>query len=237
MNDTVFRQLLQLNTQFYQQIGSEFSATRQSAWPGWRRLLPLISDTGMTVLDLGCGNGRFYEFLQQGNKEVQYTGMDMNSTLIGGAAVKSISVSLRDVILNLPTEKKCDLVCAFGLTHHIPSHDFRMKWFSEVSDLVTKNGYLVLTFWDFQENTKHAPVRTIQTPSFSFQEKDLEEGDYFLGWDKKPDVWRYCHFYSEQELLEVEQICTDKGLSLIDKYESDGKNGKMNRYMVFQRIC
>ena len=40
MKATVVKALNQLNQQFYQVIGTDFSATRATSWPGWNQLLP-----------------------------------------------------------------------------------------------------------------------------------------------------------------------------------------------------
>mgnify|MGYP000004235310 CR=1 FL=1 len=80
MDDATIAQLNALNRDFYRVAGEDFDRTRGKPWPGWARLLPYLrldtvpdshegfqsnTPTGATlsVLDVGCGNGRFGAFL------------------------------------------------------------------------------------------------------------------------------------------------------------------------------
>jgi len=62
MDAATIHRLNQINRTFYQQTADDFDQTRGTAWPGWNRLLPYLT-APLTVLDVGCGNGRFAAFL------------------------------------------------------------------------------------------------------------------------------------------------------------------------------
>lgn len=61
--------LIDLNTRFYAQHASSFSATRNAPWEGWRRVADVLRDRfgsapeTLGVYDLACGNLRFERFL------------------------------------------------------------------------------------------------------------------------------------------------------------------------------
>jgi SAM-dependent methyltransferase len=59
-----------LNKDFYEIIADSFDTSRQFAWTGWLELwqdyLQQDLESGVfKVLDLGCGNARFYDFLRE----------------------------------------------------------------------------------------------------------------------------------------------------------------------------
>ncbi len=60
--------LLALNRDFYERQAESFAATRDHAWPGWKRVLETVPANGM-LLDAGCGNGAFsYHAHRLGNR-------------------------------------------------------------------------------------------------------------------------------------------------------------------------
>ncbi|MFA5821413.1 MAG: methionine biosynthesis protein MetW, partial [Candidatus Gracilibacteria bacterium] len=69
-----------MSKSFYTPIAPSFSRTRHSPWPEFDLLIPYLK-TNSTLLDLGCGNGRLYKFLQK-HKKVRYLGMDNNKALL-----------------------------------------------------------------------------------------------------------------------------------------------------------
>lgn len=67
MKQATRQRLLDLNRDFYATIASDFDATRQGWTPGLLRVLAYLpsapADEPLTVLDAGCGNGRFAHIL------------------------------------------------------------------------------------------------------------------------------------------------------------------------------
>lgn len=64
MDATTIARLNAINRDFYRVAADDFDQTRGAAWPGWERLLPHLR-VPLSVLDVGCGNGRFGVFLAQ----------------------------------------------------------------------------------------------------------------------------------------------------------------------------
>ena len=75
VDDATFRYLNDLNRRFYETVAIDFDATRQQAWAGWERLLPYLH-APLSILDIGCGNGRFGAFLAEriGKDRLRYVG-------------------------------------------------------------------------------------------------------------------------------------------------------------------
>jgi trans-aconitate methyltransferase len=67
----------------YDEIASSFSKTRNSAWAEFEFFSPFYKSSSK-VLDLGCGNGRLYDYLKKfGFKS--YLGVDQSKNLINEA--------------------------------------------------------------------------------------------------------------------------------------------------------
>jgi len=231
------KQITETTKNFYKNISTEFSSTRQYAWKGWTQTFENIDirvncnvDTVVAsqpkVLDLGCGNARFYEFLK--NKyaiTLNYTGLDTDEGLLKIAREKyinepNVTFENIDIIQNIHViTDKYDLVVGFGITHHLPGKNNRLEWFDTVSKLVNVDGYLVLSFWNFLAK-KSLVVAT-----------ELEENDYWLSWNNK-DIKRYCHYYDENELEKITNILKNNGFVLKNKIQSEED---LNIYMVFKK--
>ncbi len=62
MDTKTINHLNAINRAFYATVADDFDQTRGTAWPGWQRILPYLP-MPLSVLDVGCGNGRFALFL------------------------------------------------------------------------------------------------------------------------------------------------------------------------------
>lgn len=241
MKKTTVNKLNQINKKFYKQISGDFSRTRQSGWAGWDRLFGLIKDMkGMSVLDVGCGNGRFGKFLQENfTGEFSYVGIDSNQALLEEAEKSLVSLEscrlIRADVLegeemeNLRSDS-FDLIVVFGVMHHVPSHDLRERlinlWVSKLND----SGILVLSFWRFERNARFKS-KTVEWKNTGYADlkPDLEEGDSLLTWNNNVDYLRYCHKFSD---VEIENYSQGSGLKLLDSFQADGSSGDLNTYLV-----
>ena len=89
MDEAWARQMSELTVRFYEEVGASFSATRQTAWLGWERVLDvacLAAGQGVRVFDVACGNLRFERFLAQRGLDVRALAWDLNYELVGEGA-------------------------------------------------------------------------------------------------------------------------------------------------------
>ncbi|OGC51240.1 hypothetical protein A2982_04020 [candidate division WWE3 bacterium RIFCSPLOWO2_01_FULL_39_13] len=247
MNSRTFREIIQLNKDFYDRAGEEFSKTRQSAWPGWGRVIKPVEqilprNRKTSILDIGCGNGRFYEYLAEKTPKdrISYRGVDSSQRLLLEAKNKYKNMDARfeemDVITKFPEfAEYYDVIVIFGVAHHIPSSKYREKWFNVVTHNLQKNGILVFTIWDFQNDPRYKnSIQSVKTNIININSKDLENGDFFLGWQNIKNVYRYCHSYSEDEISEILSILQKNGMKSVEDFYSDGRSGRLNRYFICQ---
>ncbi len=249
MQTPTIQTLNQLNRQFYLSAADDFHQSRNVFWKGWEKLLPHIPSTlnnSITVLDVGCGNGRFGQFLNQQlpNLTIKYTGLDNSTALLKFAEVKLQSSKFQPQLLELDLvehllsnhdflEKQAfDVVVAFGVFHHIPSFDLRQKLFQQLSTLVAPDGILCIGFWQFLNSVK-LRGRTVDPASIDLNPTDWEENDFVLDWraGEKP-IYRYCHYTNNDE--EVALLKQTK-LKVIDEYFADGVTHNLNHYLVLKK--
>ncbi|MEN8253328.1 MAG: class I SAM-dependent methyltransferase [Patescibacteria group bacterium] len=253
MNKKIIQDLNNLNTKFYQAVADSFSDSRNSAWQGWEKLIPqlsslFISHKSPKVLDLGCGNARFAEFLIQKfpKLKINYFGLDSNADLLKIAEEKLInhnscirsqfqqvdlvSELLNDNFKNRLKSENYDLVVAFGLMHHLPSFEIRVKLLKLLADLLPKNSYLIIAFWQFHKSERL--MRKVVNPGLvKINKKELEKNDFILDWQRGKTAHRYCHSFTDEE---IEKLVEESGLQLASSFNADGKEN-LNRYAVLRK--
>lgn len=245
--------LNEINQQFYDAISAQFSQTRSYAWGGWEvmweKLSPLLlsdSDTS-AILDVGCGNGRFAQFVSEKLSQFNYLGVDQNIELLELAERNTLSqisngtVSFRemDVIGSLIdgnfvdnlNGKTFDLIVLFGVLHHIPSLELRQKLLQVLSTLLSPQGVLIVSCWRFDRN-ESLFSRRIAPEALQLDSNELEEGDYFLTWERGVSATRYCHLTlpAEQDVL-----ARSARLQILGRFSADGKTGMDNDYVLLRK--
>jgi SAM-dependent methyltransferase len=233
-NDTIQR-LNALNQDFYRITAENFSQTRNHPWPGWQKLLPYLDlQPVLSVLDVGCGNGRFAQFLTENlNTELNYTGLDANPLLLVHARQLlstvdgSISLIQQDIIQHPPDSGQYDLVVLFGVIHHIPGHQNRQEFMHQLGKRVAPDGLLVFASWRFYDDPRFRE-RIVPWPD-DFR---VEDHDYLLDWRSGEHALRYCHFVDDTEHTD---LIAATGLTELATYRADGKSGDLNQYSILRR--
>ena len=209
---------------FYRQIGTKFSQTRQASSPGWEPVKKLLKETfkdaKISIADLGCGNGRFFTFIQ--DLKVDYTGYDTDNYLLNVARKTHPSAKLvnKDVLNDLHTiNERYDVVTIFGLTHHIPDHGFRKNWFNSIKKILKEDGLLIISFWNFDKDSRFQKAEPINPGT----------NDYYLDFDNM-GVKRYFHKYSS---LVLKNLLS--GYTIVETYDADGRNNKLNKYYLLKQ--
>jgi len=223
MLNTGILEIAQLNNEFYSKNAESFDKSREFYWKGFENSLKYLK-SGMQILDLGCGNARFLKFLSENKISINYLGVDSNDSFIESNKKKFPNDNFLKVDF-INTEKvildhQFDAVVGFGITHHIPSKDFRKIWFRNLGELVSQNGYLILSFWNFDKSKDDTQFKT------NFYRK--ENGDYFLGWKGDYSQHRYCHEYDQEELNEIKKIYSN--FEVIEEFDKED-----NKYIIFHK--
>jgi SAM-dependent methyltransferase len=225
-----------LNRQFYETVAPAFDASRTHPWPGWMTLLPHLEGMAAptSVLDAGCGNGRFGVFLATHMGALRYHGVDSSRALIMSAkralaVLQDVEFRLdqRDLLSDPPPGGQFDLVALFGVLHHVASEDNRRALVRALAARVAPGGILVFTCWRFYEYPRFRD-RVAAWP----EDWDREAGDYLLDWRRGTPALRYCHYVDDAE---QDQLAAASGLTRVHDYRADGETGDVNAYTVLMR--
>lgn len=137
----------------YNLISEDFSRARSRIWEEMRFLVDDYVIAGEKILDLGCGNGRLFEVLQ--NKKVDYIGVDNSEKLIEIAKKKFPKARFQTAdTLNLPFPNNFfDKIYSIAVLHHIPSKEFRLQFLREAKRVLKPEGFLILTVWDLWQKS------------------------------------------------------------------------------------
>ena len=258
MKTETILKLNELNRNFYEQNAESFSQTRQSAWNGWTRLLSHIEHLAsnrhpLRVLDVACGNLRFERFLadELGQELFDFSACDNCDALVTGSFDIPCTFSEIDIVDELADgSSSCigakgayDLVTCFGFFHHVPSADMRNALLRSLIDAAAPGGLIAISLWRYLENDALASkARRIMNllanglaEEFGIDMSDLELGDAFLGWQQDEQTLRYCHSFDEAEIEDLIKFASPLA-RCIDIYDADGKSGKLNSYLLFERI-
>jgi tRNA (uracil-5-)-methyltransferase TRM9 len=189
--------LLQKTKVDYNLIAKDFSRTRGVPWPEFRFLFSNYLTKKDRVLDLGCGNGRYYPFFKKRN--VDYFGVDNCRELIEIAKERYSEADFKiEDALNLSfPDDFFDKVYSIALLHQIPSEELRLQFLKEIKRVLNIRGYVVLTVWKF-----HRFEELISLFKYTILKligkSDLDWKDVFIPWGKR--IQRYYHYFSAREL-------------------------------------
>jgi len=190
--------LLEKTRQDYDLIADDFAATRQEIWPELTFLFEDYLTEDEKVLDLGCGNGRWFKLFQK--KKIDYIGVDFSERLIKIAKRNYPQTKFQTAdILKLPfSNNYFDKIYSIAVLHHIPSEELRLKSLKEAKRVLRPGGILILTTWKFHEK-KELSLLFKYTILKLIGKSNLDFKDVLEPWGKK--IKRYYHFFSKKELV------------------------------------
>ena len=240
MDIATIEKLITLNRTFYAQNARSFSATRQQPWQGWERVAEYMPHTPCTVLDVACGNMRFKEFLEgvYGNGVFAYHGIDACADLVPENLLSFFS---EEDVLQAALDGRTpllqggyDFVACFGFLHHVPSMELRKRVIDLLIAWCAPGGTIAISFWQFARDEKlRRKADATTSAGCAALDVVLEEGDSLLGWNDLPDVYRYCHSFTDEE---IDELCAyaNPHARCIARFRADGKTNDLNTYLVFR---
>lgn len=231
MKDEIAKRLLLLNQAFYARFAASFADSRSNPQPGFYRLLKHLPISCDRVLDVGCGNGRFGQFLQSEHLSFDYTGIDFTSELLL-LAEEQVHGSFyqRDISRHgfLEGTGKFDLIVCLATMQHVPGKSARIDMLREMKRHLAENGRIFLANWQFLDSSRQRR-KIADWANANLSEADVEAGDYLLTWQRDGSGFRYvCAI----DVEETACLAGAAGMHETIQFRSDGKEGYLNLYTV-----
>lgn len=258
MDAATRRTLVAINRRFYRHHAAAFSRSRQHGWPGWERLLVVLPPSQpLTLLDVGCGNGRLARWLaERGRTLALYKGIDGSAELIAEARrqltplvprrLERLELEVRDVTCQSPEagspvgpRQGYDGVALMAVLHHVPGREERRRLLLACARATAARGVLIASLWrwDRAEDWQRRRYPWERYERQAIDPEELEEGDHLLTFQGDTAHPRYCHLVDDAEtraLVDAVEADAD-GLCLYERFAADGRGGAENEYLVFRR--
>ena len=241
MDSSTAARLIELNRDFYTHFGDSFSATRQRIQPGVRRVLAMLRGDE-SILDLGCGNGELARELAKRGHRGSYLGVDFSLPLLREAESQPENFSAKFMQADLTqlsviSEQllligNWQVVTAFAVLHHIPSHELRLSILRIVRQLLKEDGFFIHSNWQFL-NSEKLKARIQPWEAATIPSSAVDAGDYLLDWRNGGKGLRYVHHFDEQELGELAKA---SGFQVSDTFYSDGEGGRLGLYQIWRPV-
>ncbi len=239
MQTQTVQRINQLNTRFYTQVADSFSASRNHAWAGWHTLLEYLPQRAITVLDVGCGNGRFEDLLIAKHIPlISYTGWDMSQPLLDIArdklyqghvrSFRQVDVSKQNSGAAQPNS--FDVIVLLALLHHIPSRALRLSLLQQMARRIKPGGLMAVSLWHYESDPRFKDKMVSWKKVPGVDPSKLEPGDYLLTWHNKVTSLRYVHVFDDQE---IETYASIPGLRQVGEFWADGHTNRLNQYLIF----
>ncbi len=230
MKPEIARQLIALNRTFYERLAAPFDRSRQLPQPGFTRLLDWLPVPCQRVLDVGCGNGRFGQFLVENGLTADYVGVDFSQPLLDKAQQQPGRFHVRDLsqpgcLANLG---QFDLIVCLAVLQHIPGRANRQRLLVEMADCLRENGRIFLANWQFMDSPRQRRKRQ-DWSQIGLSPDDVAANDHLLNWQRGGFGLRYVCHIDETETAEMVQTAN---LRLLAQFRSDGKEGNLSLYSV-----
>lgn len=201
------QQILEKVVEDYNSISDEFDRTRQYSWKEFEKF-PKYLKEGVQIADIGCGNGRLYNFLQEKLEDFQYIGVDKSPNLIKKAQInfpsekKNAPTFITGDLLEIPLDTASqDIVFCIAAFHHLPSKEFRQRGMKELNRILKQDGILILSNWNlFQPKYKKYIWKSRFKSLLSLGR--YSPRDTFIPWSNS-GVDRYYYAFKTKELQKL----------------------------------
>ncbi len=232
MTPETAQKLRNLNQQFYTALADSFADSRSTPQPGFDFLLAWMPPGARSLLDVGCGNGRFAHFLLSQQAITQVTGVDFSATLLGRARqfVPQGAFLERDMTQPgfLAGLGQFDTIACLAAMQHVPGHANRLALLQEMSAHLADNGRIFLANWQFMDSPRQR--RKVRPwAEAGLDPAELEPNDYLLTWQRQGYGLRYV---CQIDAAETAVLAQKANLHILHQFRSDGQEGNLNLYTI-----
>ncbi len=217
MREDILRQVQQM----YDESGTYWSLTRSKKygksanWPVIQKYLDRLKP-GMTVLDVGCGNGRLLSGLPTG---VKYLGFDFSRTLLAEAKKSFPDHEFRYGNMVEPSAwrglGKYEAIFCIAVLHHLPDREQQVYALKQMKKCVKRGGFLCLSVWNLWQE------KFLQSHLDSLKLKERNER-----WVEIPFAKKWKRFCVQMDIPYLVEIMTEAGWEIEEIYFADQEGEK-----------
>ncbi|MDD3711606.1 MAG: class I SAM-dependent methyltransferase, partial [Patescibacteria group bacterium] len=224
--------LLKIVEEGYEKIALDFSETRKK--PTKEAIYQIVTDLKISpddkILDLGCGNGCFFEVLAGRGR---YLGIDNSQRLIELAQKKyQANFKKLDITkLEFLESNGFNFVFSWAVFHHLPGRKIRSIFLQEVYNKLEPNGTFIISVWKLRNKNNFFKVAFKSFFKNLFLGRILDWADLIFPWkgsflEKQP--LRYYHAFSRKSL---EKEIVHSNFKIEKLLEDD-----FNYYLILKKV-
>lgn len=239
--------LMAINQAFYAQFAGAFHRSRIEPAEGFHDLVAFLPQKRFTVLDVGCGNGRFGYFLHQHGRVRRYLGLDASPDYLAQSQQWRDLLDASDNPPDLdrftfqtadmtqtatwPTARgDFDLVVCLSALHHVPGQAQRQAVVQALADRLAPQGWLLLGNWQFLDSARQRR-KIVPWETVGLTRDEVEPMDYLISWNRGGTGFRYVAMIDETDTA---VLAAQANLRIVHQYRSDGREGNLNLYTILQ---
>lgn len=221
--------LIALTRDGYDRMAKDWAGTRMNFWKEISSIAKTHIKGGDRVLDLGCGNARFYREVQDMN--ILYSGCDISALLLEQAKKyhPTLDLCLCNALSTPYEDASFNVVVSFAVAHHIPTASLQENFFKEIERLLVPGGTAILTVWNIWKTKKKFIIgewwRHIR------EQNGMGLGDTIMGFTQHTDT-RYVYAFTERSLR---KRIAASGLSILDISYKGRVGGQENILVILQK--
>ncbi len=211
------KELLEKVKSDYNKISKEFDQTRKHSWEEFETYLKHLPEEGK-ILDLACGNGRFYKFLKEKQSNLSYLGVDNSEKLISHAKsnIKEANFKLGDM-LDIPcSDNEFSAIACIAALHHIPTPELRKKAIQEMKRVTMKGGIIIISVWNLFQDRYKKYINKARIKSLLSLGK-YHSRDTLIPWAKS-GINRYYYAFKQAELR---KLIEEEGLEILEEIKGN----------------
>ena len=199
----------------YDPFASTFSQSRKNLrWGEIEYFVECIkkdsSHKKISLLDVGCGNGRFLETLKTSGLSYDYLGIDESQGMIAEARklhpTESFEVLDMNDIATLSGQKYYDYIVFIASFHHLQTASEREQVLQETKKLLAPSGVIMMTNWNL-----------LGAGMFPKYEKSHRwDGDFGI------KIGEYERYYHGFEVTELANLFAKTGYEILENRVFEG---------------